>query len=297
MTTDPKHNTRLGKGNILSIQSHVAYGHAGNSAAVFPMQRMGYNVIDVNTVLFSNHTGYGAWGGDLVSLETVKSVLQGVNERGAFKDTQAIVTGYMGSPLLGDTIMDTIKTVQSQNPDCIYVCDPVFGDVGRGIFALAGIAEYFRDTALKHAHICTPNLFELGWLTDTHPKTITDIITSARHLLNDTTHTVIVTSAEHDESAPDTLEMLAVGKNTTYRVITPKIHMPIPPNGSGDATTAIFTTQYLNTKCIKTALGKTASSIYEIFKATAYANSFELQIITAGDKIVHPDDIFEVQAI
>ena len=290
---DPKQNTLLGKGNILSIQSHVAFGHAGNSSAVFPMQRMGYNVIDVNTVLFSNHTGYGEWTGELVSLDCVKSVLQGVNNRGAFATTKAVVTGYMGSPVLGDTIMETIDKVKSQSDNCVYVCDPVFGDVGRGIFAINGIAEYFRDVALKKCNICTPNLFELGWLTDTDPKTIDQIIQSAHMLLNDNTHTVIITSAEHADTAPDTIEMFAVTTDTTYRVITPKVSMPLPPNGSGDATTALFTTHYLDSNDVKTALERTASSVYEIFKATAECNTFELQTITAGNKIATPDTIFE----
>ncbi len=295
---DAKQNTLLGKGNIVSIQSHVAFGHAGNSSAVFPMQRMGYSVIDVNTVLFSNHTGYGEWTGDLVSVDTVRSILQGVEQRGAFATTKAVVSGYMGSPVLGDTIMQTVDAVAAVASDCVYVCDPVFGDVGRGIFAIDGIAEYFRDTAVKKCHICTPNLFELGWLTDTQPTTITDIIQSARMLLSDTTHTVLVTSAEHGDTAPDTIEMLAVGTGKTYRVITPKVPMPLPPNGSGDATTALFTSHYLDTQGdIETALGRTASSVYEIFKHTAKHGSFELQIIAAGDKIAAPDTQFKAVAV
>lgn len=294
MRIDPKQNTLLGKGNILSIQSHVAFGHAGNSSAVFPMQRMGYNVIDVNTVLFSNHTGYGEWGGDFVSLDTVKSVLQGVQQRGAYTHTKAVVTGYMGSPVLGDTIMQTIATVKSQSAKCVYVCDPVFGDVGRGIFAINGIAQYFRDVAVKQANICTPNLFELGWLTDTDPKTIDDIIVSARMLLNTHTHTVVVTSADHTDTSVGTIEMLAITASDCYRVITPKVNMVLPPNGSGDATTALFTTHYLDTDAdLQLSLARTASSIYEIFKATAACESFELQIIRAGDKIAYPDHIFK----
>ncbi len=295
---DPKQNTLLGKGNILSIQSHVAFGHAGNSSAVFPMQRMGYSVIDVNTVLFSNHTGYGKWGGDLVSLDTVKSVLQGVQARGAFTTTKAVVTGYMGSPVLGDTIMETVATVKSESGECVYVCDPVFGDVGRGIFALNGIAEYFRDVALKNCNICTPNLFELGWLTHTAPNTIADIITSAHMLLNDTTHTVLVTSAEHDQTVENSIEMLVITPDYTYRVATPRVHMPMPPNGSGDATTALFTTHYLDTNGdIKATLERTASSIYEIFTETAKRGTFELQTISAGNAFANPDKAFEAVKI
>ena len=46
--------------NILSIQSHVVYGHVGNSAATFPLQRLGFEVWPIHTVQFAHHTGYGA---------------------------------------------------------------------------------------------------------------------------------------------------------------------------------------------------------------------------------------------
>ena len=67
---------------ILSIQSSVAYGHVGNSAAVFPLQRLGHEVWPVFTVHFSNHTGYGAWRGPLLAPDHVAAVITGIAERG-----------------------------------------------------------------------------------------------------------------------------------------------------------------------------------------------------------------------
>lgn len=61
--------------NILSIQSHVAYGYVGNRAATFPLQRLGFDVWAVNTVQFSNHTGYGAWKGEAFSPAHVRAVI------------------------------------------------------------------------------------------------------------------------------------------------------------------------------------------------------------------------------
>src|SRR3712207_9283152 len=72
-----------GEDGILSIQSAVAYGHVGNSAAVFPLQRLGFEVWPVNTVLFSNHTGYGAWRGRVVELAWVEEIIEGIRDRGA----------------------------------------------------------------------------------------------------------------------------------------------------------------------------------------------------------------------
>lgn len=290
--------SKLGIGNIISIQSHVAYGHVGNSAAVFPMQRLGYNVSHVNTVLFSNHTGYGDWGGAPVAVDVVQSVIDGMEKRGVFDITDAVVTGYMGSVALGDVILDTVKKVKSTNPNAIYVCDPVFGDVGRGVFVTDGIPEYFRDHALKQCNICTPNMFELEWLTGIKITTTADAIQAGRSLLNENCRVVLLTSMEVDTTRENEIEMLAISATDVYHIKTDKLAMEIAPNGSGDATTALFTCYYLQTGGdLQRTLEKTTNSIYEIFQATAHANTRELQIVASGDKLVAPDHKFSATKI
>ena len=82
---------------LLSIQSSVAFGHVGNSAAIFPLQRLGIEAWAVNTVHFSNHTGYGEWRGPLLSAEDLRSVIQGVEERGVLARVAAVLSGYQGA--------------------------------------------------------------------------------------------------------------------------------------------------------------------------------------------------------
>ena len=149
---------------ILSIQSAVAYGHVGNSAAVFPLQRLGFEVWPVNTVLFSNHTGYGAWRGRVVALDWVEEIIEGIAERGAIPRTRAVLSGYLGDPSLGEAVLRTVARVRAERPDMLYACDPVMGDEGRGFFVKPGIPEFFRDHAVPAADIVTPNQFELAWL-------------------------------------------------------------------------------------------------------------------------------------
>lgn len=81
---------------VLSVQSHVAYGHAGNSAAVFAMQRLGIEVLPVHTVQFSNHTGYGAFRGQVFDVAHLREVFQGIEERGLLPKISAVLSGYMG---------------------------------------------------------------------------------------------------------------------------------------------------------------------------------------------------------
>jgi len=152
---------------ILSIQSAVAYGHVGNSAAVFPLQRIGVEVIPVNTVNFSNHTGYGAWRGPLISPEQVGEVITGVEERGAFPQIDVVLSGYQGGVGIGDVIVDAVQRVKAANPDALYACDPVMGNAKSGCFVAPEIPDLLRDRVVPNADIITPNQFELGFLTGT----------------------------------------------------------------------------------------------------------------------------------
>jgi pyridoxine kinase len=156
---------------ILSIQSSVAYGHVGNSAAVFPLQRLGHEVWPVLTVHFSNHTGYGAWRGPLLAPTDVADVINGIDDRGVLGEADAVLSGYQGDPAVGAVILDTVARVKGLNPDAVYCCDPVMGDVGRGMFVRPGIPEFMRDTVVPQADILTPNHFELDfWPTAPRPR-------------------------------------------------------------------------------------------------------------------------------
>src|SRR5690242_4777814 len=114
--------------NVLSIQSHVAYGHVGNASAVFPMQRLGVEVWPVHTVQFSNHTGYGAWRGPVFAAETIREVVRGIGERGILGTCDAVLSGYMGSAEIGAAILEAVEAVRAANPRALYCCDPVIGD-------------------------------------------------------------------------------------------------------------------------------------------------------------------------
>ena len=151
--------------NILSIQSSVAYGHVGNSAAVFPLQRMGLEVWPVNTVHFSNHTGYGQWRGSVLAAEDVVAIIRGIEDRGVLPDCDAVLSGYMGDASLGEVVVEAVGRIKRLNPKAVYCCDPVMGDAGRGFFVRPGIPEFIKEVAVPAADVITPNQFELEFLT------------------------------------------------------------------------------------------------------------------------------------
>ena len=207
---------------ILSIQSAVAYGHVGNSAAVFPLQRIGVEVLPVYTVNFSNHTGYGAWRGPLIPPADVADVITGIEERGAFGDIDVVLSGYQGSEGIGDVILDAVARVKAANPSAIYSCDPVMGNAKSGCFVAPAIPILLRERVVPQADIITPNQFELGFLTGTEPADLESTLASADLARDMGPRTILVTSVERPDRPEATIEMLVVNDDGAWIVQTPQ---------------------------------------------------------------------------
>ncbi|TQK19531.1 pyridoxal kinase [Microbacterium sp. SLBN-154] len=280
---------------ILSIQSAVAHGHVGNSAAVFPLQRIGVEVLPVYTVNFSNHTGYGAWRGPLIPPADVAEVLTGVEERGVFGQIDAVLSGYQGSEGIGDVIVDAVRRVKAANPDALYACDPVMGNARSGCFVAPAIPVLLRERVVPVADIITPNQFELGFLTGTEPLSLESTLESVDAARAMGPRTVLVTSVERPEREEGTLEMLAVDDAGAWIVKTPQL--PMKANGSGDVTAALFTAHYLRTRNAAEALARTVSSVFDLLALTLESGERELQLIEAQDHYAHPRMQFPVAQV
>jgi pyridoxine kinase len=278
---------------ILSIQSSVAYGHVGNSAAVFPLQRLGHEVWPVFTVHFSNHTGYGAWRGPLLAAEDVRDVVTGIEERGVLETCDAVLSGYQGSPEIAEVIVDAVARVKKANPAATYTCDPVMGNATSGCFVDPAIPPIIRERVVPVADIITPNQFELGFLTDTTPATLEEILASADAARALGPATVLVTSVA---AVPDgEIGMLAVTGDGAWLVRTPLL--PIKANGSGDITAALFTAHLHTSGSPADALARTASSVFAVLRTTLESGERELRLIAAQDAIAAPDCEFEVEQV
>ncbi len=287
---------------ILSIQSSVAYGHVGNSAAVFPLQRLGHEVWPVVTVHFSNHTGYGAWRGPLLAPDDVREVLAGIDDRGVLGQADAVLSGYQGDPAVGAVILDAVARVKELNPDAVYCCDPVMGDVGRGMFVRPGIPEFMRDEVVPRADIITPNHFELEFLAGREARTPEELLVAVDEVRERGPRDVLVTSVLYDAAGPsgsgadpDTLDLVAVSDAGAWAVTTPLL--PISPNGGGDITAALYLAHLLESGSPEIALGRVASSVFGVLEATLAAGTRELQIVGAQDVIARPTERFEVRRL
>lgn len=278
---------------IVSIQSSVAYGHVGNSAATFPLMRLGVEVWPVLTVHFSNHTGYGQWRGPLLAAEDVAEVVRGIDDRGVLPRVDAVLSGYQGAEAVGQVVLDAVDLIKERSPRALYCCDPVMGDVGRGFFVRPGIPEFMRDRVVPQADIVTPNHFELNFLTGRETRTLDEVVEAAQSLRAVGPHVVLVTSVVAEGSDPDTLTMLAVTGEGAWTVTTPKLERTF--TGSGDLTAAMFLAHYLRTGGdVADAIGRTANVVYSVLKATTDSGESELQLVAAQDEIVSPTYQFPV---
>ena len=280
---------------ILSIQSSVAYGHVGNSAAVFPLQRLGVEVWPVHTVHFSNHTGYGAWRGPLMAPEDVREVVTGIQERGALPEVDAVLSGYQGAEQIGEVILDAVARTKEANPDAVYACDPVMGNAASGCFVHPAIPVLLRERVVPQADLITPNQFELGYLTESEPDDLQSTLDAADSAREMGPSTVLVTSVLRPDRPEGTIEMLAVQGDGAWLVQTP--HLPLKANGSGDVTAALFTAHLLETGDAEVALGRTASSVFDLLRRTLESGRRELQLVQSQDEIAEPRMQFEVHRV
>ena len=278
---------------ILSVQSHVCFGTVGNRAAGFLLERLGFEVWAVNTVQFSNHTGYGTWTGAATSPETVTELIDGVLARSTPGSCQAVLSGYLGGPALGEAVLGAVARLRKESGDLIYCCDPVMGDHGRGLFVRHDIPAFLAKRALPAADLLTPNLFELEQLSGRTVRTLEDAVVAARYLTAQGPGLVLVTSLRHQTSETDEIEMLAVTPDAAWRVATPLLTLRPPPGGLGDATAALFLAHYLKTADPRRALEACSAAIYEIALATAARGGRDLALIEAQDSVVVPRHRFK----
>ena len=280
---------------IMSIQSSVAYGHVGNSAAVFPLQRIGVEVWPVITVHFSNHTGYGSWRGMVLPAETVNAVIQGIEERGVLGECDGVLSGYMGDASIGEVILDAFARVQKANRRAVYCCDPVMGDAGRGFYVRPGIPEFMRDRAVPAATVIAPNQFELEYLSSQVVTDITSALAAVDAVMARGPRVVLVTSLRRNDAKPDSIEMLAADSTGAFTIETPIL--PISVNGAGDMTAALFFAHWLKSRSIPGALEVTTAAVFAVLEATANAGAREIQLIAAQEAIAKPPLRFRVKQI
>lgn len=272
---------------VLSVQSRVAYGHVGNAASVFPLQRLGIEAWALDTVAFSNHTGHGQWRGAAVPAAVIAELFEGIAALGVLPQLDAVLSGYLGDAGTGPLLLDIVERVRAANPQALFCVDPVIGDVDTGSYVTDGIAEFFRDRALAMADIVTPNHFELEYLVGRPIASLADAAAAAAELRRRGPSTVLVTSFD---AAPEGVMMLAAGPEGAWAVETPRL--PVMLNGCGDVTAALFLAHLLRGAPLAEALALTAAAIFAVIETTVRLGRYELALVAAQDELIAPSRRF-----
>nr|WP_304184274.1 pyridoxal kinase PdxY [Hafnia alvei] len=284
--------------NILSIQSHVVFGHAGNSAAEFPMRRMGVNVWPLNTVQFSNHTQYGHWTGCVMPANHLTEIVQGIADIDRLKNCDAVLSGYIGSPEQGGHILDIVRKVKAANPNAWYFCDPVMGHPEKGCIVAPGVAEFFARDAVASSDIMAPNLLELEQLTGHTITSVEEALVSARSVIARGPKVVLVKHLSYAGYHKDRFEMILVTADEAWHISRPLVDFGArQPVGVGDLTSGLLLVNMLKGEPLKKALEHVTAAVYEVMLTTKEMGEYELQVVAAQDLIAQPVHQFAAVAL
>lgn len=283
--------------NVLSIQSHVVYGYAGNKAAVLPMQLLGVDVWPLHTVQFSNHTQYQKWQGMVFPQEQIGLITQGMDEIGVLPECDAVLSGYIGAAEQGQSILATVRAVKAKNPNAIYFCDPVMGHPEKGCIVAPGVAEFLEHDAVSCADVLAPNLLELQALSGLPVENFEQAVAAARHLLSRGPKKVLVKHLSKAGRDPQQFEMLLVSADEVLHISRPLHDFDRQPVGVGDLTSAIFLANLLQGKNDREAFEHTANAVNDVMTCTQQNGKYELQIVAAREYIVNPVSQYRAQAL
>ena len=279
--------------NILAIQSHVVFGHAGNSAAEFPMRRLGANVWPLNTVQFSNHTQYGQWTGCVMPPAHLTEIVQGIAAIDQLKRCDAVLSGYLGSAEQGEHILGIVRQVKAANPQAKFFCDPVMGHPEKGCIVAPGVAEFHKRYAMPASDIIAPNLIELEILAGRDVKDVADAVLAARELIAQGPEIVLVKHLARAGYSQDRFEMLLVTADEAWHISRPLIDFGARhPVGVGDVTSGLLLVKLLQGATLREALEHVTAAVYEIMVTTKEMGEYELQVVAAQDRIAKPVHCF-----
>ncbi|HET6555568.1 MAG TPA: pyridoxal kinase [Dyella sp.] len=263
--------------DILSVQSQLVYGHAGNSAAVPVLRQLGLRVAEVPTTLLSNTPFYPTMRGRVLPVEWFADLLQGVRERELHRRARVLLSGYLGSVDNGQAFADWIEQVLPEAPQLRFCLDPVIGDTHTGPYVEPGLEAVFRERLLPRAWLVSPNAFELERLSGLPVAIEQEGLHAARALLERGPHWVVTHSVR---GALGELVTLAVSRDEAWKVSSPEL--PIDSAGTGDVLTALIVADLLAGESMPRALERAVAGVHAALESTLASQHEELDVTVAA---------------
>jgi pyridoxine kinase len=262
--------------DVISVQSQLVYGHAGNSAAVPPLRALGLRVAEIPTTLLSNAPFYSTLRGRVLPADWFADLLLGTQERGLPQRASMLVSGYFGSVENGTAFADWLDDVLPQSPDLRYCLDPVIGDTHTGPYVEPGLERVFAERLLPHAWLVTPNAFELGRLTGMPALEQDDAIAASRKLLERGPEWVIAHSVSGD---PGELVTLAIGREEIWRWTSP--HLPVDVAGTGDVLMSLLVAFLIKGHTFEDSVGRAIAGVHAALEVTLSDGVEEFDVLAA----------------
>jgi pyridoxine kinase len=270
---------------ILSLQSAVACGHVGNSAATLPLQRLGFDVFALDTVLLAHHPGHGSWRGHKVAPAQIAEILAGLEDHGVLGRCAAVLSGYLGDPAVADVVLRAVASVRALRPDALFICDPVIGDDHSGVFVAEGIPERMRRDLVPPADIVAPNRFELALLSGHEVSDLPSALAASAALRRQGPRIVVATGLPLRDR-PETLGVLADAGDEAWLVTTPR--RPVALGGTGDTFSALFLGHYLRSRALRPALERAVSAVFALVERSCEDGADELPLVALQDQLAAP---------
>lgn len=275
---------------VLSIQSNVVYGYAGNKVATLAMQLQGVEVMPIHTVQLSSNTVYPHYDGIVLGAQQITRIVNSLEKIGVLSSIDAIISGYIGLAEQGEEILEAVKKIKFYNPNAIYVCDPVMGgDINKGSSLPQNIIDFFTKQAIKYADYITPNLLELQILSNLEIKTFNDVLNAIKTLQNKPIQAILVKNLLHAGKTTELFEMILASPSQSYHLARPLYDFPHRPLGVGDLICSLFTAHLVNGQSQLTAFELAANAANHVLDITKQQNARELAIIDAQQWIKQPD--------
>lgn len=265
---------------IISVQSQVAFGHVGNSAAAYPMRACGVEVVEVPTTILSNNPHYATMHGKLLEGKLVGDLLTGLEERGLIARTPLILSGFLGRAETAHALARFITRAKAENPKIIYICDPVMGDADLGYFADEALRVAFAQALVPLADVILPNAFELGTLCGFAIERLEDV-PRARAALG--RPAVVATSV----TTPDRPERLAtVTATATGCTVLQTRRLPVRPAGTGDLLSGLTAARLAHGDRLEKAVARGVAGVTAALSHTSGEDWAEMPIAAAIDQII-----------
>lgn len=265
---------------VIVISSHVARGTVGNRGIVFALETLGFPVWAVPTVILPWHPGHGPATRIVPDPAQFTALMADLEKAPWLGEVGGVLSGYLGDAAQVEAVASLVQAVRAKNPQALYICDPVIGDIG-GLYVKPAIAEAIRDRLIPIADIATPNRYELEWIVGAKLDTPEAVIAAA---LDIGPPTMLVTSAP-----------AAMARGTGNLLVTPDEalfaeHHIIdnPPNGLGDLLSALYLARMLKGLPAAKALQSATAAVFEVLARTSKRGGDELQLETDAQSLSHP---------